>query len=113
MLIAFITCLVATLGAASAWTQAWNAPVGQPNTITSDGVDIFSASSAGLASVDPNGTTLWKTANIVSLNGSAMKTGKYLFIGEGNDIKPLNKTTGAIKWISNAPLGAGQLPNIY
>ena len=60
MLIAFITCLVATLGAASAWTQAWNAPVGQPNTITSDGVDIFSASSAGLASVDPNGTTLWK-----------------------------------------------------
>nr|WP_275542134.1 CARDB domain-containing protein [Methanobacterium bryantii] len=104
-----MVCLVASLGAASAWTQAWNAPVGQPNSITSDGVDIFSASASGLASVGPNGTTLWKTSNIVSSNGSAMKAGKYLFIGEGNDVKALNKTTGAVKWISTAPLGAGQV----
>jgi hypothetical protein len=109
LLIAFIACLVASLGAASAWTQAWNAPTGQPNSITSDGVDIFSASASGLASVDPNGTTLWKTSNIVSSNGSAMKAGKYLFIGEGNDVKALNKTTGAVKWTSPAPLGAGQV----
>ena len=109
LLIAFIAYLVASLGAASAWIQAWNAPVGQPNTITSDGVDIFSASSTGLASVDPNGTTLWKAPNIVSSNGSAIKAGKYLFIGEGNDIKALNKTTGAVKWTSNASLGAKQV----
>jgi len=109
LLIAFIACLVASLGAASAWTQGWNAPTGQPNSITSDGVDIFSASTSGLASVDPNGTTLWKTSNIVSSNGSAMKAGKYLFIGEGSDVKALNKTTGAVKWTSTAPLGAGQV----
>lgn len=97
------------MGVATAWSSAWNAPVGQPKSITSDGINMFSASASGLASIDPNGTTLWKTSNVVVSNGSAMKAGKYLFIGEGNDIKALNKTTGAVKWTSTAPLGAGQV----
>lgn len=108
LLIAFVVALVASMGFATAWTQAWNSNTGQPRGITADGVDIFSTDVDSLACIDPNGNTLWNVAHVVADNGSALKVGKYVFIGEGNDVLALNKTNGALKWNATAPLGAGQ-----
>lgn len=96
------------MGAASAWTQAWNSGTGEPNALTSDGVNIFSANDDKIVSVDPNGNTVFNVNNVVANSGSAMKAGKYLFIGEGNDVKALYKSNGAVKWTAVTPLGANQ-----
>jgi hypothetical protein len=110
LLIAFVICLIASMSAASAWTQTWNSGTGQPRGITSDGVNIYSANADGLKCVSPTGNQIWASSDVVSNNGSALKVGKYVFEGVGNDVKALNKADGSTKWTSTNALGTGQAP---
>ena len=110
LLIALVVCLIASMGSAAAFTQAWNSGTGQPKFVTSDGVDMYSANAAALVCVSPTGSQIWSVAHTVANNGSCMKVGKYVFLGEGNDVVALNKTNGATKWTATAPLGSGQAP---
>ena len=110
MLIALVICLIASMGSAAAFTQAWNSGTGQPKAVTSDGVDIYSANAANLACISPAGSQIWSVSHAVANNGSCMKVGKYVFIGEGDNVLALNKTNGATKWTATNPLGSGQTP---
>lgn len=108
MLIAFVCLLIASMGVASAWTQAWNSGTGQPAALTSDGVNIYSADAAELDCISPAGSELWSVSHVVANDGKAMKVGKYAFIGEGDNVVALNKADGSVKWTATNPLGANQ-----
>lgn len=108
LLIAFIVCLVASMGAASAWNSAWNSGTGQPKAVTSDGVNMYSANADAIKAITPTGSQIWSVSDVVANNGSAMKVGKYVFEGTGENVKALNKADGTTKWTATSPLGAGQ-----
>lgn len=110
MLLAFIVCLIASMGVASAWQAAWNSGTGQPRSITSDGVNMYSANADSLKCISPTGSPLWSVPDVVSSNGSALKVGKYVFEGVGENVKALNKADGSTKWTATSPLGTGQIP---
>ena len=110
LFIALVICLIATMGSAAAFTQAWNSGTGQPKFVTSDGVNLYAAEGNNLDCVSPTGASVWTSAHAVADNGSCLKVGKYVFLGEGNNVLALNKTDGSTKWTSTAPLGAGQAP---
>jgi hypothetical protein len=98
------------MGAASAWQSAWNSGTGQPRAVTSDGVNMYSANADALKCVSPTGAQIWSVSDIVSNNGSALKVGKYVFEGVGENVKALNKADGSTKWTATSPLGTGQAP---
>ena len=110
LLIALVICLIASMSSAAAFSQAWNSGTGQPRAVTSDGVDLFSANGAAVVCVSPTGSQLWSVPHTVTNNGNCMKAGKYVFLGEDNNVVALNKTTGATKWTATSPLGEGQTP---
>lgn len=106
--ILILCILIATMGTGTAFQAAWQAPTGQPNMITGDGQNILVATPTAVKEVGPSGTEIWSQDIAVSGNGSAIKAGKYIFVGTGNDVKALNKNDGSTKWTSITPLGAGQ-----
>jgi len=110
MLIALVICLIASMGSAAAFTQAWNSGTGQPKYVTSDGVNMYASEGSNIDCVSPTGSSLWTTPEAVANNGSCMKVGKYVFAGVGENVVALNKTNGAVKWTATSPLGTGQAP---
>jgi len=110
LLIALVICLIASMGSAAAFTQAWNSGTGQPKAVTSDGVNMYAAEGSNIDCISPTGASLWTSAHTVANNGTCMKVGKYVFAGEGNNIVALNKTDGNLKWNVTDVLGSGQAP---
>lgn len=109
-LIALVVLMIASMGFATAWNASWNSGTGQPNAVTSDGVNIYSANADSLKQITPAGQAGWSVSKVVANNGSCMKIGKYAYIGVGENIEALNKADGSNKWTATAPLGAGQAP---
>ena len=107
MLVA-LCILVASMGPAAAWQQAWMSPTGQPSIITGDGQNILLTTNGTVKEIDPTGAAIWNQSINVSNGGKAIKAGKYVYLGTGNDAKALNKNDGSTKWTSLSPLGSAQ-----
>ena len=95
--------MLATMGISSAWQGAWTSGTGQPAKITGDGQNILVAANGTVKEINPSGSQLWSLNTNVNNNGEAMKAGKYIFAGEGNSVKALNKNDGPTKWTSASP----------
>jgi Uri superfamily endonuclease len=83
-------------------------PTGQPSIITGDGQNILLTTNGTVKEIDPTGAAIWNQSINVSNGGKAIKAGKYVYLGTGNDAKALNKNDGSTKWTSLSPLGSAQ-----
>jgi hypothetical protein len=81
---------------------------GQPYIITGDGQNILVTTNGTVKEIDPTGAPIWNQSIDVSNDGKAIKAGKYVYLGTGNDAKALNKADGSTKWTSLSPLGDAQ-----
>ena len=106
--IMFLCVLIATMSCGFAFQQAWTSDTGQPQKITGDGQNILVTTSSAIKEIDPTGAQVWSQDIAVSGNGSAVKAGKYVFIGTANDARALNKADGSTKWTKTDVLGAAQ-----
>lgn len=102
--------IVATMGVTAAWQQAWTSNTGQPSYMTGDGQNIIVTTASSVKEINPNGNQLWSAGTTVNNGGKALKAGQYIFVGEGNNAKALNKTDGTTKWTATDPLGSSQNP---
>lgn len=105
--ILFLCVLIATMSTGFAFQQAWTSDTGQPTKITGDGQNILVATASSVKEIDPTGAAVW-SQDIVLSNATAIKAGKYVFLGTGNDAKALNKADGTTKWTKTDALGAAQ-----
>ena len=87
---------------------SWTSDTGQPQKITGDGQNILVTTSSAIKEIDPTGAQVWSQDIAVSGNGSAVKAGKYVFVGTANDARALNKADGSTKWTKTDVLGAAQ-----
>ena len=83
MLVA-LCILIASVGPAAAWQQAWVSPTGQPYIITGDGQNILVTTNGTVKEIDPSGAPVWNQSINVSNDGKAIKAGKYVYLGNGN-----------------------------
>jgi len=98
------------MGVTAAWQQAWTSDTGQPSYMTGDGQNIIVTTTSSVKEINPNGNQIWSADATVNNAGKALKAGKYIFVGDGNNAKALNKTDGTTKWTVSDPLGSGQNP---
>ncbi|WP_321421718.1 PQQ-binding-like beta-propeller repeat protein [uncultured Methanobacterium sp.] len=102
--------VIATMGVTAAWEQSWTSNTGQPSYMVGDGQNIIVTTASSVKEINPSGNQIWSADVTVNNGGKALKSGKYLFTGEGNNAKALNKTDGTIQWAVNDPLGPVQNP---
>lgn len=106
--ILFVCALIASMGGAFAFQQAWTSNTGQPQKMTGDGQNILVTTASSIKEIDPTGASVWSQDIAVANNGSAVKAGKYVFIGTANNAEALNKADGSVKWTKTDVLGASQ-----
>ena len=105
----FLICVVvASTGFSCAFQQSWTSNTGQPQKMVGDGQNILVTTASAVKEIDPTGAQVWSQNLAVSNGGKAIKPGKYVFIGTGNDAKALSKTDGSVKWTKTNILGESQ-----
>ena len=106
--IILILCLIAaSIMTVNAFQESWNSGNGEIKSISSDGINIFAATSESLKCLNPDGTQKWSKSYTINDDGKAIKAGQYIYIGTDDDLRTLNKD-GSQRWINYETLGIGQ-----
>jgi len=109
MKISLILCLIAiSITGVVAIQEAWNSGAGETQSITSDGINIFAATTGSLKCLNPDGTQKWSKSYTINDNGKAIKIDKYALIGTDDDLRALNVNDGSQTWTNYETLGINQ-----
>lgn len=107
--IILILCLItASIMTVSAFQESWNSGNGEIKSISSDGINIFAATSESLKCLNPDGTQKWSKSYTINDDGKAIRAGQYIYIGTDDDLRTLNKD-GSQKWTNYETLGTNQI----
>ena len=104
-----ILCIVVlSITGITAIQEAWNSGNGEIKSVSSDGINIFAATSNNLKCLNPDGSQKWSKGYTINENGEAIRAGKYVYIGTDDDLRTLNTNDGSQRWINYETLGVGQ-----
>jgi hypothetical protein len=104
-----ILCLIVLLiTGVTALQEVWNSGSGETQSVTSDGINIFAATSENLKCLNPDGTQRWSKTYTINDDGKAIRAGQYVYIGTDDDLRTLNKD-GSQKWTNYETLGTNQI----
>ena len=105
-----ILCLIVlSITGAVAIQEAWNSGSGETQSLTSDGINIFAATTGSLKCLNPDGTQKWSKSYTINDGGKTIKVDKYALIGTDDDLRALNTSDGSQKWTNYETLGTNQL----
>jgi Domain of unknown function (DUF2341)./CARDB. len=105
-----ILCLIAiSITGVVAFQEAWNSGNGEIKSISSDGINIFAATSNSLKCLNPDGSQKWSKSYTINDDGKAIRAGQYIYIGTDDDLRTLNKSDGSQKWTNYETLGTNQI----
>ncbi|MGB9979674.1 DUF2341 domain-containing protein [Methanobacterium sp.] len=100
--------IVLSITTVAAIQEVWHSGNSETKSLSSEGINIYAATSDNLKCLNPDGSQKWSKNYTINDNGQAIKISKYALIGTDDDLRALNLNNGSQRWINYEPLGINQ-----